>query len=728
MIYDTNNNWHSPVRKIEAGALLLSSSSKSIYGENSIELYDVCQRNPSFKCVIQGRNLLKYAFSQEATIINGVTFAVDEEGGISAFGTAGAGGAVFYFTEEKAKCLIDNRYNYTPFTVADENPVTLYSDMLRAEITAPNGSVTNISAFDMYCEEGTEILPYIEIREGSYVNFTIKPQLICADINSMDPGVDRYSQPIQNLNEVYLIINGTEYAVNQDGTVEDIQKSGTEMFISANVPDVGIYFTYNCVEYGNIFTGNDFLKSFTIERIGEESKFFGMSICQKANIKIIDKDRILSFNTRDGFMGVIGNSLETITMFAPVFYVSEVHRDENTNELSITAYDLLYDANKYTVADLGLVAPYTVRQVAEKCASLIGAYGAIIPEDSRFDMTYEEGANLEGTETVREVLNAIAEVTLTICYLDINNFLVFKRLDKDGDPVLTITKEDYIELDSKTNRRLSAIVSVTELGDNVGASLAQAGTTQYVRDNPFLDLRDDVAQWVDEALAAVGGLTINQFECSWRGNPGLEPGDKIALVTKDGSTITSFVLNDTISYDGSLSENTSWHYEDSAEDESNPSTLGEALKKTFAKVDKANQQIEIVAAETTALRLDADSISATVTELNKEVNTKIGADEVSFIVQEELSDGVNKVITSTGFTFDDKGLSVTKSDSEISTTISEDGMKIYRKNAEVLVADNQGVRAEDLHATTYLIVGNNSRFEDYSSNRTGCFWVGNQGG
>jgi hypothetical protein len=51
-------------------------------------------------------------------------------------------------------------------------------------------------------------------------------------------------------------------------------------------------------------------------------------------------------------------------------------------------------------------------------------------------------------------------------------------------------------------------------------------------------------------------------------------------------------------------------------------------------------------------------------------------------------------------------------------------MKVYKSSQEVLVADNLGVKAEDLHATTYLIVGNNSRFEDYNSSRTGCFWIG----
>ena len=725
MILDTTNDWRSPVRKIEAGVLQLSSVPAFKYGETAIELYEVCQRNPAFKCVIQGRNLLKYFFPQAPVTINGVTFTVNEDASISAFGTAGAGGATFYFTEEKSKFWANGGYDFKFFIVEDEDPITLYANMLRAELTAPDGTVTDNSAFTMYGYEGTELLPYITINEGIYVNFTIKPQLLFRDDYSLEYNENKYTMPLQSdLSEIKLIINGTEYAVNPDGTVDGIHKSGSIMNISTSIPDTGIYFTYNCVEWNTAYTGSDFLKSLTVERIGEEGKFFGTTICQKTNIHLIDKDRQLEFTTKDGFIGFIGNSLETITFFAPFFYVSEVHRDENTNELSITAYDLLYDANKYTVADLDLAAPYTIREVAEKCAAILGTYGAIIPEYSQFDLVYEDGANLDGTETVREVLNAIAEATLTVCYLDFNNFLVFKRLDKDEDPVLTITKEDYIELDSKTNRRLSGITNTTELGDSVSATLPQAGTTQYVRDNPFLELREDIAQWVDEALATVGGLTINQFECKWRGNPGLEPGDKIGLIAKDGSTVTSYILNDTLTYDGSLSQQTSWQYEDSAETENNPSSLGEALKKTFAKVDKVNQTVEIVAAETTALRMNADSINTTVADLAASVNTKMTAKDVSIAIQNEMADGVEKVITATGFVFDSEGLKITKTDSELNTMITENGMTIYQNSREVLTADSEGVKATDLHATTYLIIGNNSRFEDYAGSRTACIWIG----
>ena len=520
---------------------------------------------------------------------------------------------------------------------------------------------------------------------------------------------------------------------NAAGIVNGLTSATPNMTITATVPDVIIDIEYKKRLAPVSITSEGNLKSFTIERVGEEGKFFGFGICQKANLHLVDKNRETTITTANFMKYKLSTSNTYISPF-PYFYVSEVHRDENTNELSITAYDSLYTMAEHTVSELNLVAPYTIETVAKACASLLSVnlLIAVPAGDTSFSLNFPTGANFEGTETIREALNAIAEATQTIYYLDSNEKLVFKRLDISGNAVLTISKSDYIELSSKTNRRLTSIVSATELGDNVRADLGQSGTTQYVRDNPFWDIQEDVATLVENALAAIGGLTINQFDCSWRGNAALEVGDKINLVTKDDNTVTSFVLNDVIEYNGSLSEKTSWHYEDSAETADNPSTLGEALKQTYARVDKANKQIDIIAGETAAIKLTTDGIQASVSKLDdnvsglvSEVSTKVSANDVNLSISTALENGIDKVTTITGFTFNEEGLHISKTDSEITTSITEDGMIVYKNNEAVLVADNQGVEAEDLHATTYLIVGNNSRFEDFIGTRTGCFWIGN---
>jgi hypothetical protein len=117
------------------------------------------------------------------------------------------------------------------------------------------------------------------------------------------------------------------------------------------------------------------------------------------------------------------------------------------------------------------------------------------------------------------------------------------------------------------------------------------------------------------------------------------------------------------------------------------------------------------------------SVNDAVQTLQQEVAAKMTAEAVQLQIREAMENGSTKVVTSTGFTFDERGMSVEKSGSEMKTQITEDGMTVYQNNNAILVANNQGVDAKNLRATTYLIVGR-SRFEDYGYDRTGCFWIG----
>lgn len=493
----------------------------------------------------------------------------------------------------------------------------------------------------------------------------------------------------------------------------------------------------------------DKLQSITIERIGE-GKFFGFGVCQKLNVKLIDKDRAIKPTTANK-LEVVFSVGSDVVYTLPHFNITEVHRNENTNELSITAYDALYKAAQHTAAEI-TISSYTIKELAVNCATLLGLNCRFegFPDEAAYSLYYENGANLDGSEAIRDVLDAIAEATQSIYFVDNEWYLVFKRLDKDGEAVLTIDKEKYFTLDSKTNRRLSTVCHATELGDNVSASTTESGSTQYVRDNPLWEMREDIADLVNAALNVVGGLTINQFECKWRGNFLAEIGDKIALITKDNETVYSYLLDDTISYDGGYSQSTKWSYQDNdTETESNPTTLGEALKQTYARVDKQNKLIELVASEAAengnsiaALQINTDSITATVSEVEKNTNDAISginddmdeikksvaatmtSEAVVLEIQTQLSNGVDKVSTSKGFTFNDDGLTISQSDSEMETQITENGMTVSKNGEEMLTANNVGVVAVNLNATTYLIIGTNSRFEDYGSDRTGCFWIG----
>ena len=499
------------------------------------------------------------------------------------------------------------------------------------------------------------------------------------------------------------------------------------------------------------FKNDDQLISLSVERIGEDSKFFGFGISQRLNFHLIDTNRELDITTANSMKVYYGTPDGDYICPYPTFYVSRVNRDENTNELSITAYDRLYDTAEHTVSEIVMTAdgtsPFTLRAYANAAAALLGLSIRIIGADAAFNVSYEF-ANYDGEEGLREALDDIAEVSQTVYYMDCSNNLVFRLLDRDSAVDYTITKANYFSLDSGDNRRLTAICHATELGDNIEASLNITGTTQYVRNNAFWELDNNTGTYLDNAMDLIGGMTINQVNCSWRGNYLLEIGDKVAFITKDNKSVVSYVLNDIIDFHGGLQETTQWKYSNSeSETASNPTTIGEAINTTFARVDKIKQEVELHAEKSNSvesdiayLKLTTDNIEASVSDVQKEmdgltgemttltnrVNATMSAEDVKIEVLKTIEEeglGAN-VTTSTGFTFNEEGLTVSKSGSEMETQITEDGMTVKRNNTEMLVANNQGVVAVNLHAKTYLWIGKNSRFEDYQSNRTGCFWVG----
>ena len=662
----------------------------------------------------------------------------------------------------------------------------------------------------------------------------------------------------------------------------------------------------------NTFTYDGALQSITIERAGDESCFFGFGICEKLTLKLRDKERainVLKGNRLDVSLGVGYDYLYPF----PAFNVEEVTRDENTNALTITAYDVIYKANSLKVSDMHLPKSYTILGFATSASALLG-----IPikldglTDQEFNVEYPNGANFDGTESIRDALNDVAEATGTIYFVNNNWELVFKKIDIAGDPVLAIDKSKYFTLSAKTKYTLTGITSATELGDNVTVGTT-AGAHQYLRDNAFLELRDDIATLLNNIFSKVNGLSMYQFDLAFRGNFLLECGDKISITTKDNDVINCYILNDTITYNGGLNGKISWAYNaGQGETASNPANIGEAIKQTYARVDKQQKQITLLASDvssqteaikktvkqvdveyylststtsatggewsttapewqsgkymwsrqkvtytdgtsitrnatciagaqgaegtngrgitsvtteyyvstsqtelvggewseaqpqweegkyiwtrskivynnptgteyTTAvcdaawaqinaitgqqkiittdisqLKVEKNNISASVATivekqsdidstivdmqqgigeqnasnaaqfetLTNRVDATMTSEQVQLAISTEVAKGASKVTTSTGFTFDDNGLTINKSDSEMSTNIDEDGMSIFRNSEEVLTADNTGVNATNLHATTYLIIGTNSRFEDYGSNRTGCFWIG----
>lgn len=680
--------------------------------------------------------------------------------------------------------------------------------------------------------------------------------------------------------------------------------------------------TCTCSDTGELFPGANSLSSFTMSRDGELGKFFGFGVCHKLEMTLIDLEKVLRLYEGYTAKVCLGNGTVWDCPY-PKLDVTNVKVDKKSGDITVTAYDPLNKASELTYNDLGITLPYTLKSLAQACGAALGLEVVGI-NGNEFDLSYAKGGNYNGDETVRSVLNHIAEVTQTIYFINHEDKLEFKRLV--GNKVADYYRADYYEFETEAVKRLTGICNATELGENIQVTTAdlwgdtEKGVTQFIRDNPLWELREDLPDLLNAALYRIGSNEIQQYSLDWSGDYRLEIGDYIAIHFDDDIT-NVFILNDKLTYGGTMDEESSWEWvENDGETFANPLNLGEKLNQTFARVNKIEKDItlyvgdvveeaisgkvddmideslegivtdvdnlkaqqqtttqkvtqlqlttdgitsdvstlktsntiitnqmgvivaeqdsiknnisslqqkddEIIASveqletskttktyvdtqiaqvkndsnkytdqkitETTTLinnkaaeikvttdgitqrveseekktveiESELDSLNSTTTalessvgelqvtdssitasiqtlrentktslegvnnELNsvtKKLETTMTVDQVELKISETLANGVDSVTTSTGFTFNDEGLHISKSTSDMESLLDETGLTVSRRGTDMLKATSDGVDARNLTAQEYLRI-ENIRFEKYGRGRMGCFWIG----
>lgn len=128
-------------------------------------------------------------------------------------------------------------------------------------------------------------------------------------------------------------------------------------------------------------------------------------------------------------------------------------------------------------------------------------------------------------------------------------------------------------------------------------------------------------------------------------------------------------------------------------------------------------------------------IAASVSEMKGDVETLteaiMGEDGLAVRITTLENTGVSEVTTTTGFTFNAEGLTIYESGKDIENKLNNEGMQVSRISGDesipILTANTDGVDALNLHSRQFLIIGDNSRFENYDNgteaNRTACFHI-----
>lgn len=155
------------------------------------------------------------------------------------------------------------------------------------------------------------------------------------------------------------------------------------------------------------------------------------------------------------------------------------------------------------------------------------------------------------------------------------------------------------------------------------------------------------------------------------------------------------------------------------------SEFGQYTEETSTLIEQTSKSIESTATSVETLEAANNTFQDQVREKISAIEQS--AESIGIQVTNIINNGVDKVVTSTGYTFDADGLRIQRAGQSIEALLNNAGLYVTRSSEVMLKADSSGVEATDVKVNNYLIIGDHARFEDYNdgtdAKRTACFYI-----
>ena len=421
------------------------------------------------------------------------------------------------------------------------------------------------------------------------------------------------------------------------------------------------------------------------------------------------------------------------------YYVVSSELQEDTKSYYITCYDKMILAMKdYTSVEM--IYPTTIREYMTELCDTIGITFANQSDTfANYDKEIQTDLYKDIGYTFRDVLDELAQVTASIICINNDDELEIRYIQDTNDTINEEFLDDNDVVFKKKYGKINSIVlSRSGEADNVylrdEESVLEDGLCEIkIIDNQIMNFNDR-SDYLQDILDTLDGLEFYEMEVSSKGICYYEIGDRYTIQIGNNSYVC-VLLNDEINIQQGLEERIYVEEPETSEtDYTKADKTDRKINKAFIIVDKQEQTITSMVSKVDtieknennnyqellgkfgdyALESDVATIENSVTQLQTDTYTKTE-------INTKLTDGsVTKVQTISG-TFDENGMHYAKANAKTSSTINNVGVGVYStsNNSELLFAGfdeniNQSiVRTENLTVRKYLVIGNNSRIEDY---------------
>lgn len=437
------------------------------------------------------------------------------------------------------------------------------------------------------------------------------------------------------------------------------------------------------------------------------------------------------------------------------------------SQVGLEAGNTDFTNNDYMILGNPFTNNEDCRTVLSNIAQLAGGFAKIGRDNKVYIKTLKNISNLLRVRDVNSM--TVKELNLTPIYLlsgekdntdeqlDGNNY--FEDFSKN---------EQWGELNSLVLGLSSIEGENTALDDKI--SINENGLTEItIEDNYFLIDQTERKKVIEPLWNSLKGIKYLPFKTQYYGYPYLDAGDMIYILDTKDTGYVSYVFNHTFKFNGAFSGTIDTPAMTKAQTAyKNTTDVKTKFLRTERKIDKINGIIEDIIEETSenteklsqheqTIDSITDTVSSNTTDINnnyqdiiQKLENKAQKDDVISLenkvetiqtntdyaikISEDIqTNGVSKVKTETGYTFDNDGLTIEKTNAKTKSKLNEAGLEItdatgsseesllfagYDKNIGETV-----VKSKNMNVEKYLTVGRYSRIEDYEEG-TGVFWIG----
>lgn len=370
------------------------------------------------------------------------------------------------------------------------------------------------------------------------------------------------------------------------------------------------------------------------EVIAKEVKFsfdgkLFKTIMKQIDITVKNASEIKGKNVNFQYGLYIEDSFEYVDLGD--FYIKDVEDDKAKEELEVTGYDkMLNFMVLFKQSDLQLTYPCTMATLVQKMAEVCGVEVYSL-NFFNSDLIVDEDFFTAQELTYRDVLEKVAEATLTVIFIKDNKLYICKP----GSQVVQKLDKTYLTdllVKEKFGPVNALVLGRGDVEDNVeakdDASITQNGRCEIRFDeNEFVEYKRE--EVIDEMFNEVKGLEYYAFEGSDVGVIWLEPGDLIEVADREENPYKTFYLKANITINTGISsdieadipEETNTEYKVTTKEEKKTLKVERLAKKNEGLIQDLIQETTEQGQKLTEVKQTVDGITQTVSEVEEKVET-----------------------------------------------------------------------------------------------------------